>query len=129
MSVRPTRTQGFSLLEMLVAIAILALALGLLYQAAGGATRNVRTDEKYAYAVELARSVLASNARVAAAGVDLQGETEGGFAWRVSSVPIDFSRTPLEGVNLQTVEVGVSWADGSKRRELVLNSVVEGLRE
>ena len=65
---RVTRAGGFSLLEMLVAISILALALGALYQAAAGATRNVRIDEKYAYSVELARSLLAEHARVPAAG-------------------------------------------------------------
>ncbi|MEZ7952757.1 MAG: prepilin-type N-terminal cleavage/methylation domain-containing protein, partial [Halioglobus sp.] len=35
---RVTSSAGFSLLEMVVAISILALALGALYQAAGGAT-------------------------------------------------------------------------------------------
>ncbi len=34
------RAAGFSLLEVLVAITILALALAVLYQAASGATRN-----------------------------------------------------------------------------------------
>ena len=55
----PSRGKGFSLLEMVVAISILGLTLGALYQAVSGATRNVRTDEKYAYGVELARSLLA----------------------------------------------------------------------
>ncbi|HAN69406.1 MAG TPA: general secretion pathway protein GspI, partial [Halieaceae bacterium] len=41
---------GFSLIEMIVAIVILALSLGMLYQAAAGATRNVRIDERYSYA-------------------------------------------------------------------------------
>lgn len=120
---------GFSLLEMLVAISILALALGALYQAASGATRNVRTDEKYAYGVELARSLLAANARVPVDGVTTTGETAGGFAWRVATRPIDFERSALAAASLQHVEVGVSWVDGSKRREVVLNSVVEGLVE
>ena len=120
---------GFSLLEMLVAISILALALGALYQAASGATRNVRTDEKYAYGVELARSLLAAHARVPVGGVTARGETPGGFAWRVNTRPIDFDRTALALASLQHIEVGVSWVDGSKRREVVLNSVVEGLVE
>ena len=61
---RARRCGGFSLLEMVVAIAILALALAALYQAAGGATRNVRSDEKYAYGVELARSLPLAPRRV-----------------------------------------------------------------
>ena len=122
-----TRAQGFSLLEMVVAIAILALALGALYQAASGATRNVRADEKYAYGVELARSLLAANARVPADGVSDSGETEGGFSWRVSTRPVDFQRTSMAAVSLQEIEVGVSWEDGGRLREVVLNSVVEGI--
>jgi general secretion pathway protein I len=117
---------GFSLLEMVVAIAILALALGALYQAAGGATRNVRAAEKYAYGVELARSVLADNATVSPAGVNKGGETPGGFEWRVATSPVNLQRTALADVRLHQIEVAVSWEDGGRRRTVVLNSVVEG---
>lgn len=125
----PGASRGFSLLEMVVAIAILGLALGALYQAAGGATRNVRMDEKYAYGVELARSLLAMNAQVPADGLSNRGETAGGFAWRVETQPLDLQRTALAAVSLQNIEVAVSWIDGGKRREVVLNSVVEGVRQ
>ena len=121
------RSAGFSLLEMVVAISILALALASLYQAASGATRNVRTDEKYAYAVELAQSVLANNAMVPLSGVSAQGETAGGFRWRVNTRPVNLQRTSLPRGSLHEIEVGVSWVDGGKKREIVLNSVVEGI--
>ncbi|WP_370695027.1 PulJ/GspJ family protein, partial [Klebsiella pneumoniae] len=49
---RKTLQSGFTLMEMLVAIMILAMSLGALYQAVGGAMRAVGTDEKYVYAVE-----------------------------------------------------------------------------
>lgn len=120
---------GFSLLEMMVAISILALALAALYQAASGATRNVRTDEKYAYSVELARSLLAENAMVPVSGVSARGETAGGFQWRVDTNPVELPRTSLPVGSLHEIEVGVSWLDGSKRREVVLNSVVEGIKQ
>jgi general secretion pathway protein I len=117
---------GFSLLEMVVAVAILALALGALYQAASGATRNVRSDERYAYAVELARSLLAANARVPADGVSASGETAGEFNWQVSTRQIDLGRSALASVSLHDIEVAVRWRDGGRNREVVLNSVVEG---
>jgi general secretion pathway protein I len=122
----PGPVAGFSLLEMVVAIAILALALGALYQAASGATRNVRADEKYAYGVELARSLLAANARVPAAGVNSAGETAGGFSWRVASRQIERTDAALAGASLHDIEVAVGWEDGDRRREVVLRSVVEG---
>tara|TARA_R110002110_G_scaffold415765_2_gene655201 strand:- start:53618 stop:53998 length:381 start_codon:yes stop_codon:yes gene_type:complete len=118
--------RGFSLLEMVVAIAILAIALAALYQAAGGATRNVRTDERYTYGVELARSLLADNAVVSMAGVSTQGETAGGFAWRVQTQPLELDRNRLQPGTLQAIEVSVSWLDGTRRRDVVLHSVVEG---
>ena len=122
---RVTSSGGFSLLEMVVAISILALALGALYQAAGGATRNVRVDEKYAYGVELARSLLADNGSVPASGVNATGEADGGFDWYVTTLPIATGRGSIVPV-LHEIEVGVSWSDGGKRREVVLNSIVEG---
>jgi general secretion pathway protein I len=121
-----TPQSGFSLLEMVVAIAILALSLGTLYQATSGATRNVRSAEKYAYGVELARSLLADNVLVPAEGKSARGETEGGFRWSMQAVPVDLPTGSLPRGALQKLEVLVSWSDGTKRRKVMLTSVVGG---
>ncbi len=120
-----SRQGGFSLLEMLVAMAILALALGALYQAATGATRNVRTAERYAYGVELARSLVASYGQVPVAGVSAAGETAGGYEWQVSSAARTLPRGADSRVQLHDLVVAVSWFDGSKRRRIQLDTVVE----
>lgn len=117
---------GFSLLEMVVAIAILALSLGTLYQATSGATRNVRSAEKYAYGVELARSLLADNALVPAEGKSARGETAGGFRWSMQTSPVDLPNGFLPRGALHELEVLVSWSDGAKRRKVTLVSVVGG---
>ena len=93
MNLKPHRLKrrnsaGFSLLEMIVAVAILAMSLGVLYRAVGGATRTVSLDEKVVYAVELARSVLALHSAVPSAGFSNRGETEGGYRWEVSTDPV-----------------------------------------
>jgi len=121
------RSRGFSLLEMMVAMAILGVALGGLYEAASSATRSVRADERYAYAVELARSLLANNSHVPYAGVSDQGVTEGGFTWQVSSQPAQTGRSDLQIGLLQSISVTVSWADGLRDRRVRLESVVEGI--
>lgn len=124
---RARSTRGFSLLEMLVAMAILGLSLGALYQATSGATRNVRMDEKYAYGVELARSLLADNAQVPAAGHSARGETAGGFLWHVQARPARAGTGSLPAGALQDIEVSVSWTDGSRSRQVLLHSVVAGV--
>ena len=121
--------RGFSLLEMLVAMAILGLALGALYQAATGATRNVRTAERYAYGVELARSLVASYGMVPAAGVDEAGETPGGYQWQVNSALRPLPRGVDSQVLLHDLVVVVRWFDGSKRRQIQLDTVVEAYQQ
>jgi len=117
---------GFSLLEMVVAMAILALALGTMYQATSGATRNLRVDERNAYGVELARSLLASSSQVPVRGRSTRGETGSGFRWSVESAPLEFRDAILQRGQLQRIHVSVQWRDGQKTREVTLDSVVEG---
>lgn len=125
---KPCKNSGFSLLEMVVAVAILGISLGALYQSVAGATRIVRIDEKYAYGVELARSLLADNAVVPQAGMNKAGETAGGFSWFVQASPIVLPEgSNLQSGQLQQIEVSVSWNDGDKTREVALQSVVAGM--
>jgi len=123
----PRSLRGFSLLEMVVTMAILGLALGALYQAASGATRNVRTDQRHAYAVELARSLVADNSIVPRAGLSETGETSGGFRWSATATPVPRpGDSSLSEGRLQSLRVSVGWPDGVRWREVVLHSIVAG---
>jgi general secretion pathway protein I len=122
-----SKQKGFSLLEAMVAISILGIALGGLYSAASGATRNVRADERYAFAVELGRSLLADNIQVPKSGLSNNGVTAGGFKWTVTTRPAPLGRSGLDEGALQEIEIIVSWADGLRDRRIRLDSVVEGL--
>lgn len=126
----PSRHGGFSLLEMVVALAILAISLSVLYRVAGGATRTVSVDEKMTYGVELARSLLTLHKIVPVAGVESSGETAGGFIWQVVANPLLLSEDiPLAEGQLQSIRVEVSWPDGEKDRSFVLHSVVAGMEQ
>lgn len=127
------RVRGFSLLEMMVAMAILGMSLLALYQAVAGASQATRIDEKYLYAVELARSLLADHPQAPANA--LSGSTEGGFDWQVSSQPapaitaLGEQPAPLATTDkqvLQQIEVQVGWQDGERQRQVRLVSVVPG---
>lgn len=127
-SVRAQR--GFSLLEMVVAVAILGMTLGALYQTTTSATRSVAVDEKMAYAVELARSLRDAHAVVPAAGTEVAGETAGGFTWTVVAEPVVYAdERVLRAGTLQHLRVAVNWADGARTREFTLASIAAGQEE
>jgi len=119
--------RGFTLLEMLVSIMLLALSLGALYHAVGGAMRAVGTDENYVYAVELARSLVALNTLVDPGSVQ-NGETEGGFRWEVQAQTVHAggSNKGMPAEQLQDLRVQVEWDDAGRTRAVVLESVVAG---
>lgn len=115
---------------MVVAMAILAISLSVLYRVAGGATRTVSVDEKMTYAVELARSLLTLHKMVPPAGVESAGETSGGFSWQVLSAPLELEEdSPFAEGQLQAVRVDVMWPDGERQRSFTLHSVVAGVEE
>jgi len=107
------RTSGFSLLEVLVAFAIAALALGLLYQVMGNNARQTGDVGQRERAMVLAESLLAAYATVPAQGVDETGQSAG-YDWHVRSQPYP---TPADNVlqapHLHEVRASVSWPGGA----------------
>jgi general secretion pathway protein I len=79
--------RGFSLLEVVVAFAILALSLGALYQSAGGSVRGLHEVERRSAAVMLGRSLLELYDSVPEGGVVRDGRTGSGGFWRITAVP------------------------------------------
>jgi general secretion pathway protein I len=117
---------GFTLLEVVVALAIAGLALIELFQAAGGglfaADEAGRVDE----AIERAQSHLAAFGRVGAiVPGDLEGDDGGGYHWRLSATQLAVQPPATEGLAglaLFDVEVTISWRAGGRERSVVLNS-------
>ena len=124
---------GFSLIEMLVALVVLAMSLGVLYQAAMGATRNVRVAEEYIDAVMLAESMLADHSYVSEANYSAAGQF-GQYDWQVNSWPammedgLDPEQRGVAPQALQYLEVVVTWPGRNTPRSLDLVTVVP-LRE
>ena len=119
-SCRPARGQrGFSLVEMLAALIILGLALGALYQAASGATRNARVSAEYAIATTLAESEL--DAFVISrpdVGVTQRGRY-GDYEWErwVELIP------EREQSGIGWIRIVVSWSGDSQPRTVSLSTI------
>jgi general secretion pathway protein I len=117
------RATGFTLLEMLVALAIMGMSLGLLYRASGGAVRNVGTVEHLQRAILVAQSVRELHDSVPQQGWNEAGRSAG-YAWQVRSTPHD-ATTPGAApaaslVRLHEIQILVTWDDAGRTREFEL---------
>ena len=113
------KQRGFSLLEVLVAFAIMAMSLGLLYRIAGGSARNVTDAAQVQHAAWLAESLLSARANVPATGWNEDGET-GGFTWQARSAPYGSSIDLPQAVTLHEIRLAIQWAAGSRPGQLNL---------
>jgi len=124
---RPVRRQGgFSLLEVVVALAILALCLGILIQIFSRALSTTALSGVYSRATTLAQ------ARLDDVGVEIpleparySGEPEDGLAWEVLITPYDLGDLPWEpAFDVFVVTSEVSWEDRStKTRQVSLSTL------
>ncbi len=112
--------RGFTLLEVVVALAIMAMALGVLYRAIGGGVRAVGDTSHYAQAVVVAESLLEMRDSVPPGGWNESGTWEA-FRWSVASSPYDAAGGQL--IPLHRVQVDVTWFDGLRERHIALASL------
>jgi general secretion pathway protein I len=124
------RSVGFTLLEVVVALAIAAVALVGLFQAGSGGLFAVDTAARAQEAVQRAQSHLAAVGRDAAlVQGDFTDDDGGGYRWRLSVRPVASQQVPAAGGNangseiLFDVEVAISWPGHTGDRSVVLKTL------
>ena len=82
----PRGSAGFTLIEVLVAISVLAVVLGAIGAVVGNTVRTIRSVERRLPLLETAQSLIASLPAREALQPGTQSGTSGEFRWRIDAV-------------------------------------------
>lgn len=85
---RPAGTAGFTLIEVLVAIAVLAVVLGAIGAVVGTTVRGIRSVDRRLPLLETAQSLLAALPAREALQPGTQSGASGEYRWRIDAVAI-----------------------------------------
>lgn len=119
--------RGFTLLEVLVAFVIAALALGVMFEVSGDALSASQRAAHYEEALVRARShlAMATNGGSLMPG-NWDGDDGGGFRWRLHIVPVATAATaagrPMPPIALYAVDVSITWTEDERTREVRLDT-------
>ena len=118
--------RGFTLLEVLIAFIIAAIAVAALVQGASGGLVAASVAAHEQEALSRARSRLATLRAALVPGLQ-QGDDGGGFAWRMDVQQAAVAAPPRPGdppragrANLYRVTIEVSWRMDGRRRAVTL---------
>ena len=111
---RPPRgTAGFTLIEVLVAIAVLAVVLGAIGAVVGNTVRAIRSVDRRLPLLETAQSLIASLPTRDALQPGTQSGTSGEFRWRIDAVLLNRNVPDNAAAALSTAATGappkVNW--------------------
>lgn len=114
--------RGLSLLELLVALVIMAMALGMLYRASGSSARSAGDLQSYQRAAMLAQSLLAARDAIPETGWNEAGESAG-FVWAVQSSPYGVVDQNPNVPRLHEVVIEVAWQERGSGKHIVLQTL------
>jgi general secretion pathway protein I len=105
---RPPRgTAGFTLIEVLVAISVLAVVLGAIGAVVGNTVRTIRSVDRRLPLLETAQSLIASLPTRDALQPGTQSGTSGEFRWRIDAVLLD-RNVPDSAASTSTAAAGAT---------------------
>jgi general secretion pathway protein I len=120
------RSAGFTLIEVLVALAIVGLSLGAIATTFGNSLTAHETTADAEAALALAEEQLALAAASPRPG-NAGGSFAGRFAWRTTVAPYDDGDKAADLTHslpvLYRVAISVAWRDGRRSRELALSTL------
>ena len=125
--------RGFTLIEVLVAFVIAAMAVAAVVHVSTAAVAASRAAGQYDEAVARAQSHLATYSALPLVAGDRQGDEADGFHWHVRIVAAEtaqpasqFRSIPAGSITLYRISVTISWREGGRSRAVRLDSAQLG---
>jgi general secretion pathway protein I len=121
-------TTGFTLIEVVVAMAILSVGITVIMELFSGSLRLLRTSGEYTKAVNYARVKMEEITVKPTMNEGIEeGEFDGAYRWQVDVKRVDILPARIETdfrppVELFHVKVHVLWKSGTKERSTVLET-------
>jgi general secretion pathway protein I len=126
-STRKNRNEdGFSLLEVIIALAIMAIGFMTVLQLFSGSIKSTEMSDQYLKAATLANSKMGELELMDFPANEVSGvfENEENFSWEIETRPYSSELNEAGGdVNLSELILRVFWKDGKQDRQLELNTL------
>jgi len=117
-----SKQSGFSLIEVLVAFTIMALALGVVFQIFGRGAAAMTLGEEYAQAVAIAESRLTA-AALPQSSVERSGTEPDRYDWALRSEPVTADTVSETGLALNRIDVEVHWRSRGREHQIGLTTL------
>jgi general secretion pathway protein I len=124
MTPEPTEERGFTLLEVLIALAILGVSLSVILTTVSDTLSRTRRGEQELAAAALAQTLLDRAGRdLVTKGTDASGD-EDGFAWKLAIAEFgDEKERDAWEANPVTATVTVTWLEAGQERSVSLKTL------
>ena len=122
-SIRKLDNKGFSLLEVIVALAIMAIGYMTVFNLFSVSIKALGMSDQYQQAINLANSKLSEIEMLNYEAEETSGtfKSEDDFQWSLSIEPYESSlNDPEENIKLSKVTLKVLWQDNQKTRNVEL---------
>ena len=126
---------GFTLIETLVAMAILSISLVVIMQLFSGGLKSSRLSDNYTRAIFHAREkmeeiLLDDNFTDMA----MEGEFSDGFEWKAQTLRLEPAQEeeaelPVDTFSIFSIKVDVSWHEGSQEKHFEISTLRIGEKE
>ena len=126
--IKPTSNanSGFALIEILVAVSVLAISLVVIFQLFSGGLKSRKLSEQYARGVFHAREKMAEILLIPELSEgEIQGEFEDAYEWQavITRVVSEEGEEKNLPVNLMSIWIRINWREGEKEKSFIIGTL------